>query len=280
MRLDHLLSRGYGHSVMESPNPQESEPQPLPAGILARHPWLTFLFPFLVYMLMGMLEPQPPAAGDELLDDSASWMEFEVPYRYYPVVYTVKIGVTTLAMLFVLPGYRTFPLRMTLLGAMVGIVGGLVWIGLSELQLEHQILSRVGLDRWIEMGGRSAFNPIEEIGTSTVGAYLFLAIRFFGLVVVVPIIEEFFLRGFVMRYVMAEQWWKVPFGQVNTTAVVAGIALPVLYHPEMLAALVWFSGVTWLMIRTRSLWNCVLAHGLTNLILGVYVVASGHWWLM
>ncbi len=38
--------------------------------------------------------------------------------------------------------------------------------------------------------------------------------------------------------------------------------------------------ITWLMLRTRNIWDCVAAHAITNLILGVYVVASGAWRLM
>jgi uncharacterized protein len=34
------------------------------------------------------------------------------------------------------------------------------------------------------------------------------------------------------------------------------------------------------MIRTRSIWSCVLVHAITNIILGIYVIASGQWWLM
>jgi membrane protease YdiL (CAAX protease family) len=34
------------------------------------------------------------------------------------------------------------------------------------------------------------------------------------------------------------------------------------------------------MVRTRSLWACVVAHGVTNLLLGLYVVYSGDWFLM
>lgn len=264
---------------METSSPP-TDACPLPEGLLSRHPWLTFLFPFLVYMLLGMAEPQPPLDGEPLPDEEIAWTDFEVPYRCYPRVYAIKIGGTVLAMLFVLPGYRSIPVRTTILGATVGIVGALVWIVLSELRIEHRFAGIVGLDRWIEMGRRSAYDPFEQMGRTGLGPYLFLAIRFFGLVVVVPVIEEFFLRGFVMRYVMAEAWWKIPIGSVNRTAVLVGIGLPVLYHPEMLAALVWFSGVTWLLTRTRSLWDCILAHAITNLILGIYVVASGHWWLM
>jgi hypothetical protein len=51
-------------------------------------------------------------------------------------------------------------------------------------------------------------------------------------------------------------------------------------HPaELLAALVWFSLITWLMVRTKNIWDCVAAHAVTNLLLGMYVVARGAWHL-
>ena len=34
------------------------------------------------------------------------------------------------------------------------------------------------------------------------------------------------------------------------------------------------------MLRTRNIWDCVAAHAITNLILGIYVVHSGTWRLM
>jgi hypothetical protein len=52
-------------------------------------------------------------------------------------------------------------------------------------------------------------------------------------------------------------------------------------HPgEFIAALVWFTLVTWLMVRTRNIWDCVVAHALTNLLLGCYVLATGKWYFM
>ncbi len=113
-----------------------------------------------------------------------------------------------------------------------------------------------------------------------VWAYTFLAIRFLGLALVVPIIEEFFLRGFIMRFVVREDWWDVPFGHVTPLAAVLGTAVPMLMHPaELLAAFVWFSLVTWLMIRTKNIWDCVTAHAVTNLLLGIYVVTQHQWQL-
>jgi hypothetical protein len=84
-----------------------------------------------------------------------------------------------------------------------------------------------------------------------------------------------------MRFFVERDWWKVPFGTVTTTAVIVGTVAPMLMHPgELVAAALWFSMVTWLMMRTRSIWDCVAAHAVTNLLLGVYVVLSDDWQLM
>ncbi len=200
-------------------------------------------------------------------------------------MYAVKIALTVAAVTFVWPGYRQFLPRLTPLALLVGCVGGPLWIGLCLLDWEHVYLlpwlQHVGLSRLISVGDRPAFNPLDpEYQLSTGWAWAFLAVRFFGLVAVVPLIEEFFLRGFLMRFVMQRDWWNVPFGKANRLALVLGTAMPMLYHPELLAALLWFSLITWLMLRTRNIWDCVAAHAITNLILGIYVVYSGNWRLM
>jgi uncharacterized protein len=241
-------------------------------------PWLVCLLPFVVFMLVGSFEPSPPAPNGE--PAAKSWFDLGIEYRHYPLVYSVKIAMTVAAMVFVWPGYRRFPLKLNwALPLMVGVAGAAVWIALANLQ--HAVLAQAESGWLKSLGARSAFNPLEELKDQPLLACGFLAIRFFGLVLVVPVIEEFFLRGCVMRYVVSERFWEVPFGNVSSTAVIAGTLIPVLMHPqEALAAAVWFSAVTWLMIRTRNIWDCVLAHAVTNLLMGIYVVASGQWWLM
>ncbi len=118
------------------------------------------------------------------------------------------------------------------------------------------------------------------MGATPLG-YAFLAVRFIGLAVVVPIIEEMFLRGFLMRFMTSENWWTLPLGAVSRNAIYAGTLYGMLTHPaELLAAAAWFSLVTWLMLRTKNVWDCVIAHAMTNLLLGVWVVTTGewHWW--
>ncbi|MCC6126259.1 MAG: CAAX prenyl protease-related protein [Pirellulales bacterium] len=238
-----------------------------------KNPWLVFLLPFVVFMLVGAFEPTPDKPSGGIIGLS-------IPYDQYPLVYSLKIALSLAAVIFVWPGYREFPFRISPLSVAVGVVGIALWIGLCKLDLEHRylqpFLDKLGLGWLIGSGERAGFNPLERLANQPVWAWTFLVFRFFGLALVVPIIEEFFLRGFVMRFVMEKDWWKVPFGRVNRLAVVAGTAVPMLMHPgELLAAAVWFSLVTWLMLRMKNIWDCVAAHAVTNFLLGVYVVTMG-----
>ncbi|MCA9235855.1 MAG: CAAX prenyl protease-related protein [Planctomycetales bacterium] len=275
---------------------------PLPAGWLSRWPWVTFVLPLAVYMLAGSLEPSPPPAADASAvasEDSADPLQDvaempaeteapaaesrwpHLPYSAYPLVYTVKLVLTLAVMIAVWPGYRAFHGRISPLALLVGVVGAVLWIVLSELQLERKIGPWAALLDMLGLGGsRASFNPLEQLADNPAWAYGFLAIRLAGLALIVPVIEEFFLRGFLMRFVMHPNWPEVPFGSVNGVAVAVGTAFPMLYHPEQLAALVWFSLVTWLMVRTKNIWDCVVAHAVTNGLLGAYVIATGSWHLM
>ncbi len=234
--------------------------------------WLAFVLPLAIFLLVGALEPTADTPGGQSLG-------LAIGYAYYPWVYTSKIILTLAVLVLFCPAYRGLKARLTPLAVMVGLVGAAAWIALARLRLEQKLASAVGLG-WFDVGTRSAFNPFQEIGCPT-AAWAFLAIRFFGLVVVIAAAEELFLRGYVLRLIVDEQWWRVPIGQITRASAIAGTLLPMFMHPqELFAAAVWFSLVTWLMTRTRSIWDCVLAHGLTNLCLGLYAVFSGHWELL
>ncbi len=237
--------------------------------LLERHPWSVFVLPLAVYLLVGSIEPSPHASGGTLFGLA--------PAAAYSAVYTAKIALTLVAMALVLPGYRQFRHPPGLLALLVGTVGIVVWVGLWHLS------KWLGLTQLLAhlpgYGPRPEFNPLEQLAAAPAWAWTFLAIRFFGLVVVVPISEEFFLRGFLMRLVVDQDWWQVPFGKTNGAAVAVSIVLPMLWHQpgEFLAAAAWFGTITWLMVHTRNPWDCVLAHAVTNLLLGVYVICWQQW---
>lgn len=239
---------------------------------LQHHPWLPFVLPYVVFLLVGTLEPTPQVPGGAAIG-------LAIPYDAYPWVYAAKLVLTLAALLIVWPGYRQFPVQVTLLGVLVGVLGAVLWIGLAEWRLEERLVGPLGLGRFLDLGRRSGFDPWQHLHHPAAIAG-FLALRFLGLVAVVPVIEEFFLRGFVMRFVIQRDWWKVPIGQVTWGAAIVGTLVPMATHPaELLAAAVWFSLITWLLVQTKSLWDCVAAHAVTNVLLGLYTIYSGHWWL-
>ncbi len=199
------------------------------AGTLVeRHRWLVFVLPFAVYMLAGALEPSRDSPGGTMLG-------LAIPYSAYPLVYTVKIVLTLAAMAFVLPGYRQFRQRPGFLAVVVGAVGVVAWVGLCAIS-DYTRLTTVLNGAMAEIhlyAPRPAFNPfdahVSPLAVSPALNWSFFGIRFFGLVVVVPVIEEFFLRGFLMRVVMEADWWKVPFGAVNRRRSASGPSVAAAY---------------------------------------------------
>ena len=180
--------------------------QPHRGSLLEKHRWLVYVLPLAVYMLVGSLEPSPEEPGGKMLG-------LAIPYSAYPLLYTVKIALTLAAIAFVLPGYRQFRRLPGLLAVLVGAVGVVVWVGLWQLS------SATGLTGILAKipgyGTRPAFNPFQSPpAASPALLWTFLGIRFFGLVVVVPLIEEFFLRGFLMRV----RRWKPIGGRCRSAA--------------------------------------------------------------
>ena len=197
----------------------------------------------------------------------------ELHRSWYPFNYSVACVVALIAVIVALPGFLKIPFRVSPLAVGVGIAGIVIWIGLWTLDKEV-----LGLAAMLSPNSRAAFNPLEELKADPAWMYTFLAIRLVGLVLVIPIAEEFFTRGFLMRYIEDIDWDQIPMGMATWRSVVGIIVYGAVAHPgEIVAAVAWFGLVTWLYLRTKNVWDCVIAHGLTNLLLAGYVLATGTW---
>jgi CAAX prenyl protease-like protein len=106
-----------------------------------------------------------------------------------------------------------------------------------------------------------------------------IALRFLRLVVVVPLLEEIFWRGFLLRYVIDEKFERVPFGTFSWRSFGIVTLLFALSHSKadwitaLLAGAI-FNGVAY---RTKSLSTCVAAHATANLLLGLWIVRTKEW---
>ena len=170
--------------------------------------------------------------------------------------------------------FEHFPFRLSWLSAvLVGAVGVVLWVGLCQLQLEPRLLQAIGID-----SSRPEFNPY-TIDNVTIRV-LFLTLRFVLLALIVPIVEELFLRGWLVRWIENPSWENVSLTGLSMKALLTASIYGVLTHPaEAIAAFLWFGMVSWLMNRTGNLWDCVVAHAVTNLLLGIYILKFEQWQL-
>lgn len=99
---------------------------------------------------------------------------------------------------------------------------------------------------------------------------------------VVPVIEELFWRGWLMRWIINTDFLSVPLGQYQARAFWITAALFALEHgPYWEVGLLTGALYNWWMVRTRSVEDCIWAHAVTNGCLSAFVVSSGRWeyWL-
>ncbi len=170
---------------------------------------------------------------------------------------------------------RVFPWRFRYESIALGIVGVVLWVLLCAPQWENRLLELAGLGGLLP--SRPGVNPFESFGSQTVGWFLLL--RFTVLTLIVPLAEELFVRGWLVRFLEAQENWDVqPLAQVGWVAQLGVLGYAVLTHPqEAIAAIAWFSLVNWWMKRTGNLWDCVLVHAVTNGLLGAWILYSGDW---
>ena len=120
-----------------------------------------------------------------------------------------------------------------------------------------------------------------RLGTSIPPAELtplMLALRTTRASLLVPIIEELFWRGWLPRWLQDTRFERVPLGRYSSFAFWATAVLFALEHgPFWEVGLLCGIIYNWWMRRTRSLGDLMLVHGVTNLALSLYVIASGRW---
>ncbi|MFH1869390.1 MAG: CAAX prenyl protease-related protein [Pseudomonadota bacterium] len=103
------------------------------------------------------------------------------------------------------------------------------------------------------------------------------AVRVFGAAAVVPIMEELFWRSFILRWIDKSDFLQLPAAAASGRALAISALLFGLEHNLWLAGI--FAGLAYggLYLRSNTLWSPILAHAVTNLLLGFWVIATESW---
>ncbi|MCE0496554.1 MAG: CAAX prenyl protease-related protein [Methylacidiphilales bacterium] len=150
-----------------------------------------------------------------------------------------------------------------LAGVLIGVAGVVLWIGLDPV-LVHYAPPLIGR------------NPFALYPAGL--AWTLFGFRLLGIALVVPVMEELFWRGFLMRWLIREEFTQVPLGAYKPFSFFATTALFAAEHgPEWpLGAVAGLLYGVWF-VRTRNLGDVMTAHGTTNLLLALYCLVSGDW---
>lgn len=149
----------------------------------------------------------------------------------------------------------------SLLAVAVGVGVFWLWINLNE--------------PWMMLGESTAsFVPVDGEGRLE---WSLVAVRWFGAALMVPVMEELFWRSFLMRWIDKPSFEQVDPRLVSIKAIGLSTLVFTLAHTQWLAAILAGLAYAWLYRRSGSLWSAVIAHGVTNGLLGCWVVLFGNW---
>lgn len=221
-------------------------------------PIFAFAAPFVLYVLPTMAE-------------STGWSMIS-----YEFICTMKGVLAAIALYTFRRRYPAFSTHGFWLSVTAGILGCVAWVVLERFQSAFPVIQE-----WMSFftgGKRMGFDPFSDGGPS-LGQIAFIVVRLSELVIIVPLAEELFWRGFLARYLIADDFENVPQGTFTRFSFAVVTLAFVSVHPELLAAFVWGILINLLYLRTANLWACIIMHSVTNGLLGGYILATESWHL-
>lgn len=106
---------------------------------------------------------------------------------------------------------------------------------------------------------------------------VWMASRLIGAAIIVPVMEELFWRSLVMRWIDDKNFLNFSPSNVSVLALMISSGVFASAHHLWLAGL--FAGIIYgaLYIKYKNLWVPIVAHAVTNGVLGVWVMCTGNW---
>jgi CAAX prenyl protease-like protein len=208
------------------------------------------ILPFFIYLFFIFLADMLERAG--------------VDARQLRWLYPVKIAIVLAALLLYRRQYSELAWK-----ALDGrTIGAAILTGLLVLVLW------INLDAgWMTIGSSAGFDPR---GNGQVD-WVLASVRLFGAALVVPVMEELFWRSFLMRWIVSQDFLSVNPAHTNIKAFVVTVILFGFEHNLWLAGIVAGAAYSVLYMRSRTLWSPILAHAVTNGVLGVWIIYTGQW---
>lgn len=190
--------------------------------------------------------------------------------------YAIRTALCVLLFLFLRP-WRWYPslnIRNLPLAFVVGVAVCVVWVFPESPWMPEPL--RNFYMKYLVLPFFRMPEPLTEFiyAPEVCGWQLSLA-RLAGSAFVIAIIEEFFWRGFLYRWMLGRFFLDVDHGRMSVAILLMVSVVFGFEHARWLAGIVAGLAYGWLYIKTRDIWAASFAHVVTNLLLGEYVLATG-----
>jgi uncharacterized protein len=235
--------------------------------------------PFVVFMAF-MIGLQLLGALIEWKHPDAPWWRQDPAQLVYPLQTLAAAG-------FIIRYWRDYTFDWSVKWSLIGVIFGTIGIG-------FWLLPTVLYDAWGLTGKteglmkllgvaerKEGFDP--SIIHHPLGYWAALIMRFIRAAVVVALVEEIFWRGFLMRFICDWEgdYWKQPFGRHRwlSYAIVTGLFMSAHAPVDYAGALIYGSMTYLLCVWGKNLGACVVMHATANLLMGLYIMKTGHYGL-
>jgi uncharacterized protein len=215
--------------------------------------------PFALFMLFIGL--------DELLHLLRNQGLIDVSDTFFLYLYPIKISLVGLTLWLWRSAYTEIDVRdlwkfrTSFISLIAGLVVFVLWIWM--------------IWPFAIFGNLTGFDP--SIFVDDRLKYFMITVRLIGAVIIVPIMEELFWRSFLIRYLTGPSFMGIRIGQMTVTSFIVTTVLFGLEHNLWLAGMTAGAAYNLLLLHTRSIAQCIIAHAATNAFLGIYVLMTKQW---
>ena len=197
-----------------------------------------FLAPFLAILAAGMLSHAASGAFE--------WL--------YPIRVLAALGVVW----FFRRSYALLDWRCGLLAPLAGVAVFLLWIAAQRGSGGAMPLALAAAPLWLRIG--------------------WISVRFLGAAVTVPLAEELAFRGFLLRRLVSKEFNLIRFEDTTWLAIAgSSILFGFMHGPRWWLGAI--AGAVYALIIRKSgrIGDAVVAHAVTNALLGFWVLHFGQW---
>ena len=127
---------------------------------------------------------------------------------------------------------------------------------------------------WVLLDG---YYPLIGKTYYAAGNNILLIFRILSFVAIAPVVEEFFVRNFLARILINNNWKKVRLGTFTTASFVMTTLFFGFSHNRWLPGLIAGALLNYAMSRKKNMGSVILAHATANALLAAYIIYTGSW---